>query len=97
MGCCAVATCSDPACAVCTVSQRFPPVQACGRNVDGDPCALVKGHPSWVRCRTRKGAKAEKATRDGDPKLAGERTRGNLAFRKRQRAGPNWIPHDRRV
>lgn len=41
---------------------------------------------------------AEKnATRDGDPKLAAERKRGNLAFQKRTRAGASWVPRDRRV
>lgn len=38
----------------------------------------------------------EKATRDGDPKLAAERKRGNLMFRKRQRAGALWVPRERR-
>jgi hypothetical protein len=37
------------------------------------------------------------ATRDGDPKLAAERERGNIMFRKRNRAGPNWVPRDRRA
>lgn len=37
----------------------------------------------------------EAAKRDGDPKLAAERKRP-LA-RKSNRAGPNWVPHDRRV
>ncbi len=40
--------------------------------------------------------KSEKATRDGAPKLAAERKRGDLALRKRHRAGPNWVPRDRR-
>jgi hypothetical protein len=29
------------------------------------------------------------AARDGDPKLAGEKKRGNLAFEKRRRVGPH--------
>ncbi len=40
--------------------------------------------------------KGEKATRDGEPKLAAARKRGDLAFRKRRRAGANWVPRDRR-
>lgn len=40
--------------------------------------------------------KDEKATRDGPPKLAGERKRRHLMFRRRYRAGPNWVPRDRR-
>jgi hypothetical protein len=42
-------------------------------------------------------AEAKNATRDGDPSLAAERKRGNLAFRKRTRAGANWVPRDKRV
>ncbi len=29
------------------------------------------------------------AARDGDPKLSGEKDRGNLAFQKRRRVGPH--------
>jgi hypothetical protein len=32
---------------------------------------------------------AEAAARDGEPKLSGERKRGNLAFEKRRRVGPH--------
>jgi hypothetical protein len=42
-------------------------------------------------------AAAKNATRDGDPKLAAERKSGHLAFRKRNRAGANWVPRERRV
>lgn len=38
-----------------------------------------------------------KATRDGDAKLAGERKRGTLAFQKRHREGPNYVPRNQRV
>jgi hypothetical protein len=38
-----------------------------------------------------------KATRDGQPKLAGERGRSNIAFRKRHREGPNYVPRNARV
>jgi len=41
-------------------------------------------------------ARATNATRDGDPKLAGERKR-NPIFTKRNRLGPNYVPHERRV
>jgi hypothetical protein len=34
-------------------------------------------------------AEKTNAARDGDPKLAGEKKRGNLAFEKRRRVGPH--------
>ena len=37
------------------------------------------------------------ATRDGAPRLAAERARPALMFRKRRRAGPLWVPPARRV
>jgi hypothetical protein len=37
----------------------------------------------------------ERATRDGEPKLAAERPRPRRL--KRSRAGPMWVPHDRRI
>lgn len=46
---------------------------------------------------TPEGKPQENPTRDGDPKLAAERKRGDLAFTKRSRAGPMWIPRERRV
>jgi hypothetical protein len=45
----------------------------------------------------REAVAVKNATRDGDPTLAGERPRGSLAFRKRHRAGPQWVPRERRV
>jgi hypothetical protein len=40
---------------------------------------------------------ASNADRDGDPKLAAERKRGNKAFRPSHRAGPNYVPRNARV
>lgn len=37
------------------------------------------------------------AARDGDPKLAAERKRGNKAFRASHREGPNYVPRNARV
>lgn len=37
------------------------------------------------------------AERDGDPKLAAERKRGNKAFRPSNRQGPNYVPRHARV
>jgi hypothetical protein len=64
----------------------------CGQRctIDGDTCVLVAGHPVWVPCRCKRTqAKTEQATRDGEMKLSGEKKRGNLAFEKRRRVGPN--------
>lgn len=59
----------------------------------GDPtcylCTVVAKLPqpeTYAERRARK--KAENVARDGAPKLAGERPRGNLAFQKRHRVGP---------
>jgi hypothetical protein len=86
MACCALESCQNPACAVCTVSERCRVVK-CPRWVDGASCGLVAGH--WGDCRPAGGRKAVKAdTRDGDPKLAGERKRQHPMFVKRKREGP---------
>jgi hypothetical protein len=100
MACCATTGCGDPACPVCSVPVRFPPIEKCPglSQADQEPCRFVKGHRP--PCKSQKEARDEKvdtSTRDGDPKLAAERKRGNLAFRKRQRAGALWVPPDRRV
>jgi hypothetical protein len=47
--------------------------------------------------KPRDAVNANDVTRDGDSRLAAERKRGNLAFRKRTRAGALWVPRDRRV
>ena len=44
MTCCAIAPCADPACAVCSVSRRFPPIVGCAEIIDGRRCCLVLGH-----------------------------------------------------
>lgn len=91
MACCATTGCGDPDCQVCTVSTRFA-IVACDKLVDGEPCKFVKGHRPACTADPRAG-KVERAelkeSKPVDP--------GNLAFRKRQRAGPNWVPPDRRV
>jgi hypothetical protein len=72
---------------------KFPPVEACDR---ADGCLLIRGHRPPCKFEGREKAEAN-PERDGDPKLAAARERGNLAFQKRNRAGPNYIPHNRRV
>lgn len=81
-------------CYLCYVlPERFPPIVRCNRQ---DDCRLIQGHRP--PCQTDQERKVEaNPLRDGDPKLAAERKRGNPAFQKRQRAGPNWIPHNRRA
>lgn len=86
MACCAIADCGDPTCPVCTVNERFH-VEPCPQLVDGVPCKMVAGHPPGCRA-VAAAEKVDTSTRDGDPKLAGERERGNLAFRPRHRDGP---------
>lgn len=105
-GCASPTGCDDSVanggagCHLCDVVAHLPerPLK-CGRPIGKDLlCELVEGHPSWVACRnasTQK--KAENETRDGDPKLAAERKRGNLAFQKRNRQGPNYVPSNARV
>ena len=98
MPCCAVADCGNPECPVCSVPRRFPPIETCAKETTTGPCVLVKNHPRWVSCRAEWHAeKVDTSTRDGDPKLAAERKRSDLAFQKRHRAGPQWVPHHRRV
>lgn len=69
-------------------------------------CAAPNGcdNPRCRMCNTAASAFAEdairadtKATRDGAPRLAAERPRENLAFRKRHREGPNYVPRHSRV
>ncbi len=59
-------------------------------------CTVVAKLPQPIS-HHREAVAAKNATRDGDPSLAAERKRGNLAFRKRNRAGANWVPRERRV
>ena len=99
-GCAGPNGCDDPDCVLCTIIADLPeepPV--CGQALEGTAtCDLIDGHPTWVRCRSsRPTAKPENATRDGDPKLAAERKRANLAFQKRHRLGPNYVPSHARV
>jgi hypothetical protein len=77
-------------CRLCDVIAKILPPLPCGADVAGVPCSLVRGHPWWVQHRgPRKTAAEENATRDGAPKLSGEKERGNLAFEKRRRVGPH--------
>jgi hypothetical protein len=85
---CAVGTCVDPDCYLCTVVAKIKPPSACAKPVEGGRCSLVLGHPRWVACRSKSGGRAEQATRDGAPKLAGERKR-DLIFTPRKRVGPH--------
>lgn len=94
MACCAApGGCGKAECRLCTVIALLPETPPmCGRRctIDGDTCVLAAGHPVWVPCRcAATKAKAEQATRDGDPKLAGEKPRKPLAFEKRHRKGPH--------
>ena len=74
----------------------FPPIVRCETLLEDGQCRLVANHPG--SCKSDSGStKTVKATRDGAPKLAAERKRGNLAFQKRHRAGAQWVPHHRRV
>lgn len=96
---CAFEDCGDPACPVCRWARVPQQPEKCGRDLGGgDSCELIAGHPTWVKCRLSTGkSRTENVARDGEPSLAGERERSNLAFRKRSRQGPNYVPHNRRV
>lgn len=98
MGCCAVGTCTNPDCYICRIMpERFRVVPCRKAAADGEPCRFVKDHPGPCKSKAQGRSKTENVSRDGDPKLAGERPRQHPAFVKRRRAGPHWIPHDRRV
>lgn len=73
----------------------FPHGCASPNGCDDSACSMCNAAESAaVEEAIRKDAKA---TRDGAPKLAGERERGDLAFRKRHRDGPNYVPRNQRV
>jgi hypothetical protein len=85
-------------CYLCYVMPlRFPPVEACASIMgDGKECRLIRGHRGNCRAADGSASKEEaNATRDGDPKLAAERKRP--LSRQSNRAGPNYVPHNRRV
>src|SRR5262245_22207336 len=93
VGCCATGTCTDPQCPLCVeLPKRFPPVVPCPQIVwtgkRRAPCRLVAGHPGLCKPSSRV-VEEKPDTRDGAPKLAGERKRGNLAFQRRLRLGPH--------
>jgi len=67
----------------------------CGR-VNCYLCTVVALLPQPLSLLDRQKQDDTNATRDGDPKLAGERKR-NPIFTKRNRLGPNYVPHERRV
>jgi hypothetical protein len=86
---CAFADCGDPACGVCSVSRRFPPIVPCVTQLEDGRCRLVRGHDGACKSPSGSTQKAAKATRDGDPKLAAERKRRHPMFMKRHRDGPH--------
>jgi hypothetical protein len=53
-------------------------------------CLTVAKLPQ-PRFKGRDGRDGEKATRDGQPKLAGERKRKDIMFRKLHRDGPHRV------
>jgi hypothetical protein len=66
MGCCAVGTCVNPDCRLCTVIAKIKEPVACGKPVavagkDTQPCGLVKGHSRRVACRPGRKGKREQA------------------------------------
>ena len=96
MASCAIDGCLDPACYLCRVVSLLPAVpEACGkpaREKDSKaaprPCRYVVGHPGACIPTHKKPEREKLDTRDGDPRLAAEKKRGNLAFEKRKRVGP---------
>lgn len=110
MACCAMpGGCDNPNCYCCVIlPQRFPQTYApCDKVVlvktdagkkQAKPCRLILGHLGPCRPPYPKHTRETKPdTRDGAPKLAAARKRQDLPFQKRQRAGPHWIPPDRRA
>lgn len=85
---CAIEDCGNPSCDMCNRVAKIKPPAACAKPVNGGTCSLIKGHARWIACRTKSGAKAEQATRDGAPKLSAERKR-DLIFTPRKRVGPH--------
>jgi hypothetical protein len=77
------------------VRNWFPHGCSSPNGCDDPACSLCANTASVkVRDAVRVG---EQATRDGAPKLAAERERGDLAFRKRHRDGPNYVPRNARL
>lgn len=75
-------------CDLCDRVAHIPPVEQCPKDVGDQRCRLEAGHEPPCDA-PRRAEKVDTApTRDGDPKLAAERKRGNLAFQKRHREGP---------
>jgi len=82
-------------CYLCYVlAERFPPIENCNRQ---DGCQLIRGHRPPCRLEDRGDKTEENPTRGGEWKLAAARKRGNLAFEKRHREGPNYVPRHSRV
>lgn len=103
MGCCAVGTCTGVGCLCADIAKRFPPAVKCGKvaPADGELCALVDGHPRWQTCKSRKtldgtARTEDSSTRDGAPKLAGEKVHTERS-RKKNRQGPLYVPRSARV
>ena len=52
-------------------------------------CDVVAMLPQQRTMDVLREQERKNASRDGAPKLSGEKTRGNLAFQKRKRVGPH--------
>jgi hypothetical protein len=73
--------------AVIALQNWFPHGCMAPNGCDDPACTLCAHAESLVAADdTRKG---EEGTRDGAPRLSGEKPRGNLAFEKRHRVGPH--------
>jgi hypothetical protein len=87
MGCCAVGTCVDPNCYLCTVVAKIQPPDACGATLaDGQTCILEKGHQEWQACRGR---------RSGNQKAKPKATRDGVADPLKKSHDPTWTPRKR--
>jgi hypothetical protein len=94
---CAFGPCACFAHPVCTVNQRFPAKVRCDVLLEDGRCRFIAGHEGDCKSDSGSTKPSTNATRDGDPKLAAARERKHPMFVKRHRAGPHWIPPERRV
>lgn len=83
------------------VRNWFPNGCAAPNGCDDPLCAMCETATALpVRAGTMetiRESESSNAARDGSPTLAGERKRGNKAFRATHREGPNYVPRNARV